>query len=58
MAADQDHLVPSVAQARYMAQRVPDATVRVLSGHGHICLIAPDLDLDEILRQWHPNIGP
>ena len=57
MAADRDHLVPSVAQARYMAQRVPHATMRVLSGHGHICLIAPDLDLADILRDWYPDIA-
>jgi pimeloyl-ACP methyl ester carboxylesterase len=57
IAADQDHLVPSVAQARYMAKRVPNATVRVLSGHGHICLIAPDLDLADILRDWYPDIA-
>jgi pimeloyl-ACP methyl ester carboxylesterase len=52
LAADRDHLVPSVREARRMAALVPDATLRVLSGHGHICLIAPDIDLDEILRQW------
>jgi hypothetical protein len=26
--------------------------VRILPGHGHICLIAPDLDLDQILKEW------
>jgi pimeloyl-ACP methyl ester carboxylesterase len=52
LAADQDHLVPSLAQARYMAERVPSATVRVLSGHGHICLIAPHLDLGQLLAEW------
>jgi pimeloyl-ACP methyl ester carboxylesterase len=52
LAADQDHLVPSVTQARLMAARVPNATVRVLEGHGHICLIAPDVDLAEILSSW------
>ena len=52
LAADQDHLVPSVAQARLMAERVPNATLRVLEGHGHICLIAPDIDLAEILSSW------
>ena len=25
---------------------------RILSGHGHICLIAPDLDLSQILHEW------
>jgi pimeloyl-ACP methyl ester carboxylesterase len=52
LAAEEDHLVPSVREARYMAARVPGAVMRVLAGHGHICLIAPDLDLDEILREW------
>jgi pimeloyl-ACP methyl ester carboxylesterase len=52
LAADQDHLVPSVAQARYMADRVPASTLRILNGHGHICLIAPDLDLATILHEW------
>ena len=52
LAAEQDHLVPSVAQARYMAARVAGSTVRVLPGHGHICLIAPGLDLGSVLNEW------
>lgn len=52
LAASEDHLVPSVAQARYMGERVPGAAVRILDGHGHICLIAPDLDLARILDEW------
>jgi pimeloyl-ACP methyl ester carboxylesterase len=54
LAADRDHLVPSVEQGRYMAARVPTASMRVLEGHGHICLLAPDLDLDAILAGWPP----
>ena len=46
------HLVPSLEQARYMVTRVPGATLRVLDGHGHICLISPDIDLADILREW------
>ena len=52
LAAEQDHLVPSVAQARLMVARVPGSTVRVLSGHGHICLIAPSIDLSSVLADW------
>lgn len=52
LAAERDHLVPSVEQAEYMAARVPGATLRVLTGHGHICLIAPNIDLEEILHDW------
>ncbi len=52
LAADRDHLVPSVEQARLMASLTPHATMRVLGGHGHICLIAPDMDLGSILDEW------
>jgi pimeloyl-ACP methyl ester carboxylesterase len=53
LAADRDHLVPSVEQARLMARLTPGAALRILPGHGHICLIAPDLDLLPILDEWH-----
>jgi 3-oxoadipate enol-lactonase len=52
LAADQDHLVPSVAHARDMATRVPVSALQILTGHGHICLIAPDLDLARIIGDW------
>jgi aminoacrylate hydrolase len=52
LAADRDTLVPSVEQARLMSTLAPGATMRVLAGHGHSCLIAPDLDLAEILDDW------
>ena len=52
LAAENDHLVPAVAHARYMAERAPRSTLRILQGHGHICLIAPDLDLSEIIDRW------
>ena len=52
LAADRDRLVPAVEQATLMARLAPHATVRVLPGHGHICLIAPDLDLLQILDEW------
>jgi pimeloyl-ACP methyl ester carboxylesterase len=58
LAADEDHLVPSVAEARFMAARVPSSLVRVLTGHGHVCLIAPDLSLEEILLEWAPTGSP
>lgn len=66
LAAEFDHLVPSVVQARYMADRVSSSVLRILPGHGHICLIAPDMDLAEILHEWRrdpivispPDEGP
>jgi pimeloyl-ACP methyl ester carboxylesterase len=56
LAAEQDHLVPSISQARYMADRVPSSAMRILTGHGHICLIAPDLNLSQILDDWRPDL--
>jgi pimeloyl-ACP methyl ester carboxylesterase len=55
LASELDHLVPAVREARAMASRVPGATVRVLPGHGHICLIAPNLDLENVLQEWRPR---
>lgn len=52
VAADCDHLVPSVPQARLMASLVHGASIRILEGHGHICLIAPDVDLGHILAEF------
>jgi pimeloyl-ACP methyl ester carboxylesterase len=52
LAADRDVLVPSVEQARLMTSLTPGASMRVLEGHGHSCLIAPDLDLSTILGEW------
>lgn len=52
LAADRDTLVPSVEQARLMSGLIPAATLRILEGHAHSCLIAPDLDLAGILDEW------
>jgi 3-oxoadipate enol-lactonase len=52
LAADQDQLVASLEHASYMVSRVPGATLRILEGHGHACLIAPGVDLAEILGEW------
>ncbi len=52
LAAELDHLVPSMAQARLMASLIPGASMQVLDGHGHICLIARGVDLARILADW------
>lgn len=52
LAAERDHLVPAVEQAAYMVSRTPRATLQVLRGHGHICLIAPNVDLRAIIAEW------
>lgn len=57
LAADGDHLIPSVEQGTFMAARVPGASLRVLAGHGHACLIAPGVDLAEIIAKWETRDG-
>ncbi len=52
LAGDHDKLVPSVREARFMAERVPQATLKILEGYGHICLIDHDLDLLEFVGPW------
>jgi pimeloyl-ACP methyl ester carboxylesterase len=52
LAADEDHLIPSVREGRRMAAGVPGATLRILQGHGHSCLLASDVNLAELLREW------
>jgi len=58
LASDRDALVPSVDQARLMTSLTPRASLRILEGHGHSCLIAPDLDLSAILHEWTTNDEP
>ncbi len=57
LAADQDRLVPSVAWARYMAERVPEASLTVLEGYGHVCLINHDLDLLDHVGPWWRRVA-
>jgi hypothetical protein len=58
LASEYDHLVPAVAQARYMADCVPSSVLRIWGWHGHICLIAPDLDLAQIFNEWQAGSDP
>lgn len=57
VACDQDHLVPAVSEARLMASLAPHASVRILAGQGHVCIIAPDVDLRQILDEWIGDQG-
>lgn len=55
LAADRDVVLPSVDQARLMTSLTPRSSMRVLEGHGHSCLVAPNLDLAAILDEWTPE---
>jgi pimeloyl-ACP methyl ester carboxylesterase len=49
IAGDRDLLVPSVKEARMMAARMPNATVKIVKGAGHACLLGGLVRLDELL---------
>lgn len=57
LAGDRDRLLPSVEEARFMAARTPNASLRVLEGYGHICLIDRDLNLLDHIGPWHDGLG-
>ncbi len=52
LAGDLDRLIPSVQEATFMARQMPQATVKILKGYGHICMINHDFDLFEITSSW------
>jgi pimeloyl-ACP methyl ester carboxylesterase len=52
LAGDLDRLVPSVQEARFMSERMPNASMVELKGYGHICLINHDLNLLDYIWTW------
>src|SRR6185295_3296023 len=51
IAGDRDLLIPSVREAHLMAAWMPNATVRVIKGAGHACLMGDRVNLSEILAE-------
>jgi pimeloyl-ACP methyl ester carboxylesterase len=49
IASARDKIVPSVQEARFMAEKLPDARVIVLPKHGHTPLITKDFSLLSVL---------
>jgi 3-oxoadipate enol-lactonase len=52
IAATRDLLVSSVREARFMQSRVPNATVKIIKGAGHACLLGNRVCLSELLSVW------
>jgi pimeloyl-ACP methyl ester carboxylesterase len=52
IAGQRDITVPSVSQATAMASLVPNATLRVVDGVGHACLLGERVRLAELLDEW------
>ena len=56
LAGNRDSLVPSPRWARFMGERVPESSVTILDGYGHVCLIDHDLDLTEHVVPWWATV--
>ncbi|MDX1387532.1 MAG: alpha/beta hydrolase, partial [bacterium] len=52
LAGELDQLVPSVKEANFMAERMPQAKVIRLENYGHICLINHDFNLLDYVGPW------
>lgn len=51
IAGDRDFVVPSAREARAMAARMPNATVKLVEGAGHACLVGDRVSLAELLAE-------
>jgi pimeloyl-ACP methyl ester carboxylesterase len=49
IAAGRDKIVPSVKEAKLMADKMPNARVHVLPDHGHACLLSGSFHLHTVL---------
>jgi len=56
LASDQDRLLPSVAEAHFMCALAPRASMEILRGYGHVCLINRDLDLLGRITPWFDRV--
>lgn len=50
IASDGDRLLPSVAEAQRLAQKLPDAQIVTLPHSGHACLLEQEVNLYEIMH--------
>ena len=51
IAGDRDFLVPSAKEARAMAARMPNASVKLVEGAGHACLMGGRVSVAELLAE-------
>ncbi len=51
IAGDRDFVVPSAKEARAMAARMPNATVKLVEGAGHACLLGDRVSMAELLAE-------
>ncbi len=56
IAGQADLLLPSVAEAQHLAQKLPRAEMLVLADSGHACLLEKNMDLHRILQVYPTSL--
>ena len=56
IAGDKDLLIPSAREARLMASLMPNATVKIIKGAGHACLLGERVSLARLLHEWEQEL--
>lgn len=54
VATKKDMLVRSIREARFMAERLPNAKVKIITDAGHACLLGEAVRLADLLGEWRP----
>ena len=52
VATRKDLLVRSIREAQFMAERMPNAKVRIITDAGHACLLGDTVRLADLIRDW------
>jgi pimeloyl-ACP methyl ester carboxylesterase len=52
IAGTRDLLLPSAREAEAMAKAMPNATVRLIEGAGHACLMGDRVNLADVIVEW------
>ncbi len=53
IAGAQDRLLPSVAEAKRLVRKLPQAQMEILPDSGHACLLERDVRLEKILQRYN-----
>ncbi len=56
VAGGRDRLLPSVSEARRLAQRIPQSVVAISPQSGHACLMEKDLNLADLIEKHCPAL--
>ena len=57
IAGDRDLLIPSAREAHLMTSSIRNATVKIIKGAGHACLLGDRVSLARLLHEWEQELS-